>query len=103
MIQAALDRATTIRVISDGRDPLQRRWPARTVASVRLAIAGVAARAGRWYGCATGRAAVERRASAKTVARRPAATFEETAYFFCSLACAAEFARHPERFAREQS
>jgi YHS domain-containing protein len=28
--------------------------------------------------------------------------FEETAYFFCSLACAAEFARHPERFAREQ-
>ena len=30
-------------------------------------------------------------------------TFEDTAYFFCSLACAAEFARQPERFAREQS
>jgi adenylate cyclase len=26
-------------------------------------------------------------------------TYEDTAYFFCSLACAAEFARHPERFA----
>jgi adenylate cyclase len=25
--------------------------------------------------------------------------YEETAYFFCSLVCAAEFARHPERFA----
>jgi adenylate cyclase len=24
--------------------------------------------------------------------------FEETAYFFCTLTCAAEFARHPERF-----
>ena len=24
--------------------------------------------------------------------------FEDTAYFFCTLACAAEFARHPERF-----
>ena len=30
-------------------------------------------------------------------------TYEDTAYFFCSLACAAEFARQPERFAREQS
>jgi adenylate cyclase len=30
-------------------------------------------------------------------------TYENTAYFFCSLACAAEFARQPERFAREQS
>ena len=28
-------------------------------------------------------------------------TYEDTAYFFCSLACAAEFARRPERFARE--
>ena len=27
-------------------------------------------------------------------------TYDDTAYFFCSLACAAEFARHPERFAR---
>jgi class 3 adenylate cyclase/YHS domain-containing protein len=27
-------------------------------------------------------------------------TYEDTAYFFCSLACAAEFARRPERFAR---
>ena len=26
--------------------------------------------------------------------------YEDTAYFFCSLACAAEFARQPERFAR---
>jgi len=26
-------------------------------------------------------------------------TYEDTAYFFCSLACAAQFARHPERFA----
>ena len=26
-------------------------------------------------------------------------TYEDTAYFFCSLACAAEFAAHPERFA----
>jgi class 3 adenylate cyclase len=26
-------------------------------------------------------------------------TYEDTAYYFCSLACAAEFARHPERFA----
>jgi hypothetical protein len=34
---------------------------------------------------------------------RPAATFEETADFFCSLACAAEFARHPERFARDRA
>jgi adenylate cyclase len=25
-------------------------------------------------------------------------TFENTAYFFCTLACAAEFASHPERF-----
>jgi class 3 adenylate cyclase len=25
--------------------------------------------------------------------------YEDTAYFFCSLACAGEFARHPERFA----
>ena len=24
--------------------------------------------------------------------------FEDTAYFFCTLACAAEFAQHPERF-----
>jgi len=24
--------------------------------------------------------------------------FDDTAYFFCTLACAAEFARHPERF-----
>lgn len=24
--------------------------------------------------------------------------FEDTAYFFCTLTCAAEFARHPERF-----
>jgi adenylate cyclase len=30
-------------------------------------------------------------------------TYEDTAYFFCSLACAAEFARQPERFAREPS
>jgi YHS domain-containing protein len=30
-------------------------------------------------------------------------TYEDTAYFFCSLACAAEFARQPERFARKQS
>jgi class 3 adenylate cyclase/YHS domain-containing protein len=30
-------------------------------------------------------------------------TYEDTAYFFCSLACAAEFARQPERFAREHS
>src|SRR6185312_2362102 len=29
--------------------------------------------------------------------------YEDTAHFFCSLACAAEFARQPERFAREQS
>jgi IS30 family transposase len=29
--------------------------------------------------------------------------YKPTAYFFCSLACAAEFARQPERFAREQS
>ena len=29
-------------------------------------------------------------------------TYEDTAYFFCSLACAAEFARQPERSAREQ-
>jgi len=27
-------------------------------------------------------------------------TYENTAYFFCTLACAAEFARRPERFAR---
>ena len=27
--------------------------------------------------------------------------YEDTAYFFCTLACAGEFARHPERFARE--
>jgi adenylate cyclase len=27
-------------------------------------------------------------------------TYAATAYFFCSLACAAEFARHPERFTR---
>ena len=27
-------------------------------------------------------------------------TYEDTAYFFCSLVCAAEFARHPERFTR---
>jgi YHS domain-containing protein len=26
-------------------------------------------------------------------------TYDDTAYYFCSLACAAEFARHPERFA----
>lgn len=26
--------------------------------------------------------------------------FEDTAYFFCTLGCAAEFARHPERFIR---
>jgi YHS domain-containing protein len=26
--------------------------------------------------------------------------FEDSAYFFCTLACAAEFARHPERFHR---
>jgi len=26
-------------------------------------------------------------------------TYEDTAYFFCSLACAAAFAAHPERFA----
>jgi adenylate cyclase len=25
--------------------------------------------------------------------------YDDTAYFFCSLACAGEFARHPERFA----
>jgi YHS domain-containing protein len=25
-------------------------------------------------------------------------TFEDTAYFFCTLTCAAEFATHPERF-----
>jgi YHS domain-containing protein len=25
-------------------------------------------------------------------------TFEEAAYFFCTLACAAEFAQDPERF-----
>jgi class 3 adenylate cyclase len=25
--------------------------------------------------------------------------YEDTAYFFCTLACAAEFARYPERFA----
>ena len=25
--------------------------------------------------------------------------YEDTAYFFCSLACAGEFVRHPERFA----
>jgi class 3 adenylate cyclase len=25
-------------------------------------------------------------------------TYEDTAYYFCSLACAGEFARHPERF-----
>jgi YHS domain-containing protein len=25
--------------------------------------------------------------------------YEDVAYFFCTLACAAEFARHPERFA----
>ena len=30
-------------------------------------------------------------------------TYEDTACFFCSLACAAEFARQPERFAREQT
>jgi YHS domain-containing protein len=30
-------------------------------------------------------------------------TYEDTAYLFCSLVCAAEFARQPERFAREQS
>jgi YHS domain-containing protein len=24
--------------------------------------------------------------------------YEDTAYFFCALACAAEFARDPERF-----
>ena len=30
-------------------------------------------------------------------------TYEDTAYFFCSLACAAEFARQSERFTREQS
>jgi adenylate cyclase len=27
-------------------------------------------------------------------------TYEDTAYFFCSLACAAQFAANPERFAR---
>jgi adenylate cyclase len=27
--------------------------------------------------------------------------YEDTSYFFCSLACASEFARSPERFARE--
>jgi adenylate cyclase len=26
--------------------------------------------------------------------------YEDTAYFFCTLACAGEFARHPERYAR---
>jgi YHS domain-containing protein len=26
--------------------------------------------------------------------------YEETTYFFCTLACAAEFARDPERFTR---
>jgi YHS domain-containing protein len=26
-------------------------------------------------------------------------SYEDTAYSFCSLACAGEFARHPERFA----
>jgi adenylate cyclase len=26
-------------------------------------------------------------------------TYQDSAYFFCSLACAAQFARHPERFA----
>jgi YHS domain-containing protein len=26
-------------------------------------------------------------------------TYEDTAYFFCSLACAAQFAGNPERFA----
>ena len=26
-------------------------------------------------------------------------TYEDTAYYFCSLACAGEFARHPEHFA----
>jgi YHS domain-containing protein len=25
--------------------------------------------------------------------------YEDTAYFFCTLSCAAEFAAHPERFA----
>jgi YHS domain-containing protein len=25
--------------------------------------------------------------------------YEDTAYFFCTLACAGEFARRPERFA----
>jgi adenylate cyclase len=29
-------------------------------------------------------------------------TYEGTAYFFCSLACAAEFARQPELFTRER-
>jgi class 3 adenylate cyclase len=29
--------------------------------------------------------------------------YDAAAYFFCSLACAAEFARQPDRFAREQS
>lgn len=28
----------------------------------------------------------------------PAIEREDTAYFFCTLACAAEFATHPERF-----
>ena len=27
--------------------------------------------------------------------------YEDTTYFFCTLACAGEFARHPERFARK--
>jgi YHS domain-containing protein len=26
--------------------------------------------------------------------------YEESAYFFCSLTCAGEFARRPERFTR---
>ena len=41
-----------------------------------------------------------RRSRARSAGRL---TYEDTAYFFCSLACAAEFARQPERFAREQS
>jgi YHS domain-containing protein len=27
-------------------------------------------------------------------------TYDDTTYFFCTLTCAGEFARHPERFAQ---
>jgi hypothetical protein len=102
MIQAALDRATTI--------PGDLGWPRSTAAPLASETSRFCPACYRRRGGESGPLVWVRdrprhcRASGvgKDVARRPAATFEETAYFFCSLACAAEFARHHERFARER-